>query len=53
MTDAWLHLQAFFDILFTRNVLIEVGAIVVCLGMGWLAAVLLRYHERYLVDLSK
>jgi len=47
MTEAWLHLQAFFDILFTRNVLIEVGALVVCLGMGWLAAVLLRDHERF------
>jgi small-conductance mechanosensitive channel len=47
MTEAWLHLQAFFDILLTRNVLIEVGALVVCLGMGWLAAVLLRYHDRF------
>jgi small-conductance mechanosensitive channel len=47
MTEAWLHLQAFFDILLTRNVLIEVGALLVCLGMGWLAAVLLRYHERF------
>jgi small-conductance mechanosensitive channel len=47
MTEAWLHLQAFFDILLTRNVLIEVGALVVCLGMGWLAAVLLRYQERF------
>jgi small-conductance mechanosensitive channel len=47
MTEAWLHLQAFFDILFTQNVLIEVGALLVCLGMGWLAAVLLRYHERF------
>ena len=28
MTEAWLHLQAFFDILFTRNVLIEAGALV-------------------------
>jgi small-conductance mechanosensitive channel len=47
MTEAWLHLQAFFDILLTRNVLIEVGALIVCLGMGWLAAVLLRYQERF------
>jgi small-conductance mechanosensitive channel len=47
MTEAWLHLQAFFDILLTRNVLVEVGALLVCLGMGWLAAVLLRYHDRF------
>ena len=42
MTEAWLHLQSFFDILFTRNVLIEAGALVACVGIGWLAAVLLR-----------
>ena len=47
MTEAWLHLQAFFDILFTRNVLIEAGALVVCVGIGWLAAILLRGHERF------
>jgi len=47
MTEAWLHMQAFFDILFTRNVLIEVGALAVCLGLGWLAAILLRGHERF------
>jgi hypothetical protein len=38
----WLHLQAFFDILFTRNVLTEVAALGVCISLGWLASVLLR-----------
>ena len=38
----WLHLQAFFDILFTRNVLTEVAALGVCISFGWLASVLLR-----------
>ncbi len=47
MTEAWLHLQGFFDILFTRNVLGEIAALVVCLAMGWTAAVLLRGHERF------
>ena len=32
MTEAWLHLQGFFDILFTRNVLTEIAALVVCLA---------------------
>jgi small-conductance mechanosensitive channel len=40
--EYWLHLQAFFDILFTRNVLTEVAALGVCISLGWLAAVLLR-----------
>jgi small-conductance mechanosensitive channel len=38
----WLHLQGFFDILFTRNVLTEVAALGACVSLGWLAAVLLR-----------
>jgi small-conductance mechanosensitive channel len=38
----WLHLQAFFDILLTRNVLTEVAVLGVCISLGWLAAVLLR-----------
>jgi small-conductance mechanosensitive channel len=47
MTEAWLHLQAFLDILWTRNVLAELASLAVCLGMGWTAAVLLRNHERF------
>jgi small-conductance mechanosensitive channel len=38
----WLHIQAFFDILLTRNVLTEVAVLGVCISLGWLAAVLLR-----------
>jgi small-conductance mechanosensitive channel len=38
----WLHLQGFFDILFTRNVLTEVAILGVCISLGWLASVLLR-----------
>jgi small-conductance mechanosensitive channel len=38
----WLHLQAFFDILLTRNVLTEVAVLGACISLGWLAAVLLR-----------
>ncbi len=41
----WLHLQAFLDILFTRNVLTEAAALGVCLSLGWLAAVLLRDRQ--------
>jgi small-conductance mechanosensitive channel len=47
MTEAWLRLQGFFDILFTRNVLIEIGALAVCVGLGWVAAALLRNHEQF------
>jgi small-conductance mechanosensitive channel len=43
--DAWLHLQAFIDILFTRNVLTEVASLGVCLSLGWLAAVLLKDRQ--------
>ena len=41
----WLHLQAFFDILFTRNVMAELAALAVCLALGWLAALMLRNRE--------
>ncbi|HTV97132.1 MAG TPA: mechanosensitive ion channel domain-containing protein [Steroidobacteraceae bacterium] len=47
MREAWLHLQGFFDILFTRNVLVEIGALAVCLALGWAAAALLRRQERF------
>ena len=43
--EIWLHLQAFLDILFTRNVLTEVAALGVCISLGWLAAVLLRDRQ--------
>jgi small-conductance mechanosensitive channel len=47
MTEFWLHLQGFFEILFTRNVLTELAALAVSLGLGWAAAVLLRNHEQF------
>jgi hypothetical protein len=43
--ESWLHLQAFIDILLTRNVLTEVAGLGVCVSLGWLAAVLLRDRE--------
>ncbi|MGA2343917.1 MAG: hypothetical protein ABSG29_12065, partial [Steroidobacteraceae bacterium] len=47
MTEFWLHLQGFFEILFTRNVLTELAALAVCVGLGWTAAILLRNHEQF------
>jgi small-conductance mechanosensitive channel len=47
MTELWLHLQGFFEILFTRNVLTEIAALAVCLGLGWTAALLLSKHEQF------
>ena len=46
MTEAWLHLQGFLDILFTRNVLVEIAALTVCVALGWVAALLLRDRAR-------
>jgi small-conductance mechanosensitive channel len=46
MTDAWLHIQGFLDILFTRNVLAEIAALAVCVALGWVAALLLRDRVR-------
>jgi len=46
MMEAWLHLQGFLDILFTRNVLAEVAALAVCVALGWVAALLLRDRAR-------
>jgi small-conductance mechanosensitive channel len=46
MKEAWLHLQGFLDILFTRNVLTEVAALAVCVALGWVAALLLRDRAR-------
>jgi len=47
MMEMWLHLQGFFDILLTRNVLTEIAAVAVCLGLGWFAGTALRdrYHR--------
>jgi small-conductance mechanosensitive channel len=42
MTEIWLRIEAFLDILSTRNVLIEVAALALCLGLGGLLGVVLR-----------
>jgi small-conductance mechanosensitive channel len=42
MNELWLHLQAFFEILSTRNVLIEIGVLAVCLLLGGLVGLELR-----------
>ncbi|HEY2781456.1 MAG TPA: mechanosensitive ion channel domain-containing protein [Steroidobacteraceae bacterium] len=48
MNEIWLHIQAFFDILSTRNVLIEVGLLAVCLAVGGLVGMELnRRNQRH------
>jgi small-conductance mechanosensitive channel len=42
MTDLWLRVQGFFDILFTRNVAAEIAAVAACLWAGWLVGATLR-----------
>jgi small-conductance mechanosensitive channel len=46
MTEIWLHIEAFMDILSTRNVLIEVGIIALCLAVGGLIGMQLRRRYR-------
>ncbi len=45
MMELWLHIEAFFDILLTRNVLAEISAVTVCLWIGWFVGTTLR--DRY------
>ena len=45
MTELLQRIGAFFDILSTRNVLIEIGAVALCLLVGWLIGAAMR--ERY------
>ncbi|MDP9090140.1 MAG: mechanosensitive ion channel [Pseudomonadota bacterium] len=48
MKEIWLRIQAFFDILSTRNVLIEVAVLAVCLLLGALVgAELGRRNQRH------
>jgi small-conductance mechanosensitive channel len=42
MTEFWLRIEAFFDILFTRNVVSEIAAVTLCLWVGWLVGATLR-----------
>jgi small-conductance mechanosensitive channel len=45
MNETLQRLAAFFDILSTRNVLVEIGAVALCLLAGWFVGTALR--ERY------
>jgi small-conductance mechanosensitive channel len=45
MIDPRPRIGAFFDILFTRNVLAEIAAVAACLWVGWLVGATLR--DRY------
>jgi small-conductance mechanosensitive channel len=46
MTEIWLRIEAFLDIVSTRGVLIEVGALALCVGFGGLVAMVLRRRAR-------
>ena len=46
MTALLQRLGAFFDILSTRNVLIEIGALALCLLIGWFVGAAMREHHR-------
>ena len=45
MMELWLHIVAFFEILFTRNVMLEVAALALCLGLGWFVGTALRNRQ--------
>ena len=45
MIDLRPRIEAFFDILFTRNVVTEIAAVTACLWVGWLVGATLR--DRY------
>jgi small-conductance mechanosensitive channel len=45
MIDLRPRIEAFFDILFTRNVVAEIAAVAVCLWVGWFVGATLR--DRY------
>jgi len=45
MIDLRPRIEAFFDILLTRNVMAEIAAVAVCLWVGWLVGATLR--DRY------
>jgi len=46
--ELWRRIEAFFDILLTRNVMTEIASVTVCLYIGWLvgAALRNRYQRR-------
>jgi small-conductance mechanosensitive channel len=45
MNEIWLRIEAFFDILSSRNVLIEIGVLAVCLLIGGIVG--LELNRRY------
>jgi small-conductance mechanosensitive channel len=44
MTDIFPRIDAFFDILLTRSMLTEIGAVSICLLTGWIAGAALRKY---------
>ena len=46
MMDLWRRIEAFFDILFTRNVMAEVAAVTAALWVGWAAGRAMRSRFR-------
>jgi len=48
LSELWLRIEAFFEILSTRNVLIEIGAVALCLLAGWFVGTAMRsrYERR-------
>ena len=48
MMEFWLHVDRFFDILFTRNVLWEILVVAVCIGVGLVVGGTLRNRQHRL-----
>jgi small-conductance mechanosensitive channel len=46
MMELWRRIEAFFDILFTRNVAAEIAAVAVCMWVGWMVGAALRSRYR-------
>jgi small-conductance mechanosensitive channel len=48
MMELWRRVEAFFDILLTRNVMTEIASVTVCLWVGWFVGATLRarYQRR-------
>ena len=46
--EFWRRIEAFFDILFTRNVMTEIASVTLCLWVGWFVGATLRsrYQRR-------
>ena len=46
MTELWLRLEGFYEILSTRNVLIEIGLLALALALGAVSAAVLQLRQR-------